>query len=499
MFSSFLNLSIPKFGFGRASGSQPIKIPPVEVHDVEVSSDKRGRRLKHLLKLNHATFSILYNQLRFHNHTPHILGSAYLLGGTADQLNEIYEDAASNEGHEPWTESPSEIALHDYRDFLGKREYQRAFVDFFEDQLVLHGYDWKEIVEHFLFERGAPKSSDTAPPIFNCLTAGLGHPLIHLGYAYELNSREVAMEALGLAATCYDGKLARLLDGDDGENSTSDPHPQPHHPSTHSHSHTRSLSLSHNHSHSAQSTNPNPSPNPPTTYPTNDLFEVFACVRDDSRLDAAFDHLGGDNLSHLLSDPTLTSVLLEHWRAWQITDPTADFAQSQALAAALLISGNSNLSPSVGGHDYGYDFFLVHLLTTSHAVRVLVSFLDPQHHLPLVREWLLITLAIYIAQLRPPVKREYVTEYDLEGRDWGFVVHEALEGTYRLDAHFVKACRALKEAARVWGDDKGENYYLKAAVRFASEFDGWGGFGAEDETEVREVRDSKAKDKAKAY
>jgi hypothetical protein len=37
-----------------------------------VSSDKRARRLKHLLKLNHATFSILYNRLRFHNHSPHV-------------------------------------------------------------------------------------------------------------------------------------------------------------------------------------------------------------------------------------------------------------------------------------------------------------------------------------------------------------------------------------------------------------------------------------------
>ncbi|EXJ92936.1 hypothetical protein A1O3_01492 [Capronia epimyces CBS 606.96] len=450
MFSSFLNISVPKFGFRRAPASQPIDIPSVEVHDVEVSSEKRGRRLKHLLKLNHATFAILYNHLRFHNHTPHILGSAYLFGGTPEHLNAIYEDAAANEGHEHWVESPSEIALHDYRDYLGKREYQRAFVDFFEDQLVLHGYDWKEIVENFLFERG-PGKSDNPEPIFNCLTAGLGHPLIHLGYAYELNSREVAMEALGLAATCYDAKLASLLET-----------------ACHSQASTRN----------------------PLTYSTNDLFEVFARVQGDKRLDSAFDHYGGDNLSQLLADPVLTSILLEHWHTWKIDHPTADFAQSQALASALLIS----CATSVEGH--GYDFFLVHLLTTSHAVRILIPFLDGQHHLPLVREWLLITLAIYIAQLRPLIKREYITGYDLQGRDWAFVVQAALEGQYKLDAHFVKACRALREADRVWGDDSGEKYYLKAAVKFASEFDGWGGFGAVDEEEERELQESKAKAKA---
>ncbi|KIX98342.1 uncharacterized protein Z520_05643 [Fonsecaea multimorphosa CBS 102226] len=445
MFSSLTSFSPFGRGLGRSSTSSvnAIAIPAVEVHDVETSTDKRGRALKHLLKLNHVNFSILFNQLRFHNHTPHILGSAYLFSSSADHLHAIYEDAAANEGHEHWVDSPSEIAPHDYRDYLGKREYQRAFVDFFEDQLVLAGYDWKRVVEKFLFERGnAKKGEPNAQPIFNCLTAGLGHPLIHLGYAYELNSREVAMEALGLAATCYDEKLAILL-----ETATS------------------------------ASTSASQSANKPLTYSTNNLFEVFARIHGDSRLDGVFEHLGGDNLTHLLSDPALTSILLEHFRAWQIVDPTKDFAQSQALATALLIASG----PSVGGH--GWDFFLVHLLTTSHAVRILIPFLpDSQHHVPLVREWLLISLAIYIAQLRPLIKTEYITEFDLQGRDWdNYVTRQAVEGKSKFSAHFVKACRAMREAERVWGghadDDK---YYLKAAVKFASEFDDWGGFGAEE-------------------
>jgi hypothetical protein len=61
MFSSFLPLGIPKFGFGKtAEIGTPVKIPSVQVHDSETASDKRGRSLKHLLKLNHVNFSILY-------------------------------------------------------------------------------------------------------------------------------------------------------------------------------------------------------------------------------------------------------------------------------------------------------------------------------------------------------------------------------------------------------------------------------------------------------
>ncbi len=291
------------------------------------------------------------------------------------------------------------------------------------------------MVEKFVFERGG-KGTSNEEPMFSCLTAGLGHPLIHLGYAYELNSREVAMEALGLAATNYDGRLAKLLESGAPVDKSANP----------------------------------------LTYSTSNLFEIFARVNGDSRLDGKFEH-GSDNLSKLLEDKVLTSILMEHWSAWKITDPTKDFEQSQALATALLIASG----PSVGGN--GYDFFLVHLLTTSHAVRILIPFFDAKYHVTLVKEWLLITLAIYIAQVRPLIKTSYITDMDLAGRDWDFVNKTALEGPYKFDAHFVKGCRAMKEAEKVWGENgpNGEQrYWLKAAVKFAGEFSGWF-FGEEDE------------------
>jgi hypothetical protein len=34
--------------------------------------------------------------------------------------------------------------------------YQRAFVDFFEDELVRHGYDWKKVVVDYLFSGKEP-------------------------------------------------------------------------------------------------------------------------------------------------------------------------------------------------------------------------------------------------------------------------------------------------------------------------------------------------------
>lgn len=135
--------------------SQSIDIPPVEVHDVETAAEKRPRTLKHLLRANHGNHSIIYHNLQFHNHMPHLLGSAYLLGASADQLQKIYDEDAKS--LEPWHESPAEITDSDWRDYLGEKKYQRAFVDFFEDELALKfGYDWSKVIEEYLFSGNQP-------------------------------------------------------------------------------------------------------------------------------------------------------------------------------------------------------------------------------------------------------------------------------------------------------------------------------------------------------
>lgn len=47
-------------------------------------------------------------------------------------------------------------------------------------------------------------------------------------------------------------------------------------------------------------------------------------------------------------------------------------------------------------------------------------------------------LAVYVAQLRPSVEMSRITDYDVKGRDWKFVVDKALNGPHSLDAHYVK-------------------------------------------------------------
>lgn len=151
--------------------SKSIDLPSVPIHDVETAAEKRPRTLKHLLRANHANHSIIYHNLQFHNHMPHLLGSAYLLGANFDQLQHIYDEESKQ--LEAWHDSPSEISDADWRDFLGDKRYQRAYVDFYEDELALkYGYDWKKVAEEYLFSGKQPlingliggRMSPTYPP-----------------------------------------------------------------------------------------------------------------------------------------------------------------------------------------------------------------------------------------------------------------------------------------------------------------------------------------------
>ena len=412
------------------SNTTGVELKWATVHEIDTLCDARSRRLKHLLNLNHETYSILYNHGHFHNHTPHALASMYLLGGSADQLDTIWNDNVDRDMLESWKPSPSNITLENYRGYLSKTEYQRAWVVFFADQLAAPSHDggWKDVAVDLLLDAGQRKDINSVP-MLDCLTSGLAHPLIHLGYAFELDSQQLAAEALGLLATCYDASLTSLL---------------------------------------AEA--------PPTSQePTHDLFDLFSRVHHDENL-PVFQHPGDQNLAAILRTSDHMNTMISYLNSWSPSDLTNSFHQLHRLAALLLIS----TSPDLNSH--WYDFFLVHLLTSCYALRVVLPCLPAQHHASILRQWLLMALLVYTAQNRPRSDPTDITSFKLEqSHDWDYVRNQALNGDHATDAHFVKACRALTNGEETWGKDDG--WWLKAAVRFVNEFEKWGGFAEGDDAE----------------
>lgn len=307
-------------------------------------------------------------------------------------------------------------------------------MDFFEDEMVHLSYDWKEVVAEYLFTGKEPMfDSIMASRTFQCsprkldltlhvlTTCLVGLPLIHLAYAFEMDSREIAMEALGLAATCHNDIYKSLEDPNHSKNEAS--------------------------------------------YESKSIFAIIDLVREDKDLDGLFPTPGSDNLDTLFV--SRNAVLLNHWKAWKIDNPIEQFRESQELAAALLV-GTTAVDST--GH---YDLFFALNLATSHAVRVMLPFIPPQFQISLLRQWWLVCVGIYVAQLRPEIKMDQIRNYDLNGKDWEWVAGKAINGEFSTNVYFVKTTRALKELASTWGDS--DSFFLKAAVRFVTEFKRWRG------------------------
>ncbi|PFH55522.1 hypothetical protein XA68_18119 [Ophiocordyceps unilateralis] len=393
---------------GRLVGSQQkpqaVSLPPVEVHQIETNPDRRARRLKHLLKANHVNYSMVFNNTLFINHSPHLLSTAYLLGASVEELHALYE--AEIRHLEPWTPSPAEIVDLDWRDFLGDKRYQRAYVDFFEDNLAMKfAYDWKKEVEHFLFA--------DEEPLFHGLISGLGHPLVHLGYAYEMDCKEIAMEALGLACLQRDF-LHKYFDD-------------------------------------ASYTRPSP-------LASDSPLNLLVQISDDERFSKLPKSVHLDEIEALFDKHQ--DLIMDYWNAWQIEEPVTQLQLSQEAAVSLLVTSSA----------HAYNFYFVHVLTASHALRVLLPVIPPQHHVTLMREWWLLVVMIFVMKGRPRPCPSSVDQ-DIGSKDWAYVGKQALTSRWSKDAHYIKAIRAMKDAAKTWGD--ANDGYLKAAVTFVDHFEGW--------------------------
>ena len=77
-------------------------------------------------------------------------------------LREKYLDMI---GGTTWArQSNGVLALYSVFELTSRIRYQRAFVDFFEDELVLNGYNWRQVLDNYLFKG--------KEPLVNCLVAG---------------------------------------------------------------------------------------------------------------------------------------------------------------------------------------------------------------------------------------------------------------------------------------------------------------------------------------
>lgn len=166
----------------------------------------------------------------------------------------------------------------------------------------------------------------------------------------------------------------------------------------------------------------------PASFTSGSPLEILIKAASDKRFDKLPKEPSLDELEDIFNEHE--DLIMDYWNAWEITDPLKQFELSQQVAVALFVA-------TVPPETHAYNFFLVHLLTTSHAVRILLPFFPAEYHIPLVREWWMLVLAIFIVKGRPTPNSDNIYE-DLQGKGWRYVENEALNSSWSKDAHYVK-------------------------------------------------------------
>lgn len=202
------------------------------------------------------------------------------------------------------------------------------------------------------------------------------------------------------------------------------------------------------------------------SYKTSSIPEILEKIRADQKFNNTALTTPGKEHNLKIIFREHEAELLNHCNAWTIpSDPSTHFRESQKAAVALFLgtktSANNNNKHSMS---------LLYPLLMSHAIRIILPQTPDKFHIPLLRQWWLTTLAIYTAQLRPEIEgQDPIDAYDVQGKHWDWIAPHAVKGPHAADAQFVQTLRVLKDLAETWNDD----YYLKAAVKFVNEFNGW--------------------------
>ncbi|XBQ90598.1 hypothetical protein V6000_006152 [Aspergillus fumigatus] len=389
-------------------------LPPVPVYDVTKFPDPRTQKLRSLLEQGHVTVAPLRDpELILHSHLPHLLGSAYALGADSDQLTRTYE-------HEITQLVP--IARGFIRGEAISKENWRDFLTRKEYTMAYQDFFDNEVKE---------KQGDWGKVLEEYLYSGT-EPLVN-GCTGGCNGSPVHPSRLRVQVPQQRGRGASPQSGAE---------------------------------YNAMHTVLDQAPPDTSKYKTTSLAEVFEKVRQDPRLDDLFSEPGIANL-HVLSQEQNIAVVLEHWNAWEITDLVAQFEECCDLAVVLALS-NGNRRDS-------FDFFNAHIMTVAHALRVLWHYVPTDRRASILKQYALFGIMTYICQLRPRFSLDWIDAVEVDGRDWNWVVETALAHKWALDAHFFKVVRAPKVFQETFG--RKDDFYLKAAIKYVTEFAGWEGYG----------------------
>ncbi|KAJ1957650.1 hypothetical protein EC988_000718 [Linderina pennispora] len=348
--------------------------------------DSTLREAERLCARDYLEHHIFFNHMQFHNHNIHHLLASLSLGASQERLQDIYDKNVPMQRPLPDPVAGVVITKDNWHEYIGKEEYYTNFVAFFRREIDAEGGDWKPVLVRYMFD----------DKVYALVFSGLLHPLIQISYGVEFDS--AAILATGLAMACVHKLLFEVeLTAETVEKTTD----------------------------------------------TLTLMEVMDNIRNDKRIqDIPYE-------TSLESDsPISDQVALEYLQQWKVY-PTEycvalKFRVLQSITA--LIYG----ATTKPGYKSQYEFTLMHLLTSSYFVPMLLDLLTLEQKIRVLRTYAFVVLRYFTLRHCPrfyhaselatdDVSFAADAEYS-DNEQWKAVFEKAVQND---DLHVAKAVRAL--------------------------------------------------------
>ena len=143
-------------------------------------TEESAAKASQILQENHENYHIFFNQDQFHNHIAHHILTLYALGANPAQLQSQY-DLNKTYQRPPEELKPSIVDdMHDparYKTYLGKEQYYRDFLVFFQQEMEAKG--WEAVVNEYVFE-GDERADDMLVRLF-AGTSSFAHCPLRMG------------------------------------------------------------------------------------------------------------------------------------------------------------------------------------------------------------------------------------------------------------------------------------------------------------------------------
>jgi len=346
-----------------------------------------------LIEKNHKEHDIFFDHGK-HNHLPHVLLSEYALGADESRLRTEYE--RESEYLEPIPDFDTLITEDNWREFLCDRSANHAYARFWMDQIRSKGKI--EAIKRLIQENLVPN-----------LFGGAVHPAIHVGFGVEFDLETLLAE--GLAMACCSEPI--LKDFNFGESTES-----------------------------------------PTV--KVGMLQLFDRIRNDEALGPLMDYNEEDKKRVIIE--RFTDHVKKYTRMYEISDEPRDVVEAlkELYLTSALLFGASSFPPTSQGtnidfHNLKPDFFLMHVLTSILALRVLIPHLDVITARKLLQGHVATQIIYFIRAGRPSINTTALGSYPIpdEINSWPKMITYVLKSK---DLHLAKVARACLLGSRLMTD-----------------------------------------------